>query len=681
MGHGRVTLTRLAWGLRIGPRWEAAVTDTDGDVERVDVTTKRFARVSITVAALAAAYLAAFLLRFEFSIPPGFVETLVVTLPVVVVLKYGLLGIMRANRHSWQHTSLDDAVAVAMAMFAAAALLLGVRLLLGELFPASDVAAVFLIPIGVIGIDLALSVLGLTGLRAVRRLVVERQQQRRLGAVAAQRRRRVLLVGAGRVGSLVVREVAGRPDLRIQLVGFIDDDPGLQRQVVNGLEVLGTTDDLADLIRENDVDEVIITISNIDGATVRRLSDTSREVGAKTSIVPGMHEIVGGQVSISRLRPVAVEDLLGRDAVELDVSSIREYVADRVVLVTGAGGSIGSELSRQLAAFGPSRLVLAEQAENALWEIHRDLEASTPDVELIPAIADVCDRERIEQLFVEHHPAVVFHAAAHKHVPMMETNPSEAVKNNVFGTKVVADLALAYGTERFVLVSTDKAVNPTSIMGMTKRLAERYVRNLAVDHDRCFVSVRFGNVLGSAGSVVPIFEEQIRRGGPITITDPDMRRYFMTIPEASQLVIQAAALGDGGEIFVLDMGEPVRIVDLAQDLIRLSGLQPEVDIAIRYTGVRPGEKLYEELSLHAENASTTKHPKIFTGTSQDPRWSSVDADLRALRELARNGDDEVVRQHLIELIPELKDRPDAAEADVEAPVTPELSRASQSRRV
>jgi len=658
----------------------AARTDTDGDVQRVNVTTKRLVRSSFTVAVLAAAYLVAFLLRFEFSIPPRFVETLVITLPVVVVLKYGLLGLLRANRHSWQHTSLDDIVAVVMAMFAAAALMLSARLLLGELLPGSRVAAVLLIPIGVIGIDLALSVLGLTGLRAVRRLAVERQQQRRFGPIVAQQRRRVLLVGAGRVGSLMVREVAGRPDLRIQLVGFVDDDPGLRRQVVNGLEVLGTSDDLAELILENDVDEVIITISSVDGTTVRRLSDIGREVGATTSIVPGMHEIVGGQVSISRLRPVAVEDLLGRDAVELDVSSIREYVTDRVVLVTGAGGSIGSELSRQLAAFGPRRLVLVEQAENALWQIHRDLEASSRDVELIPAIADICDRERMGQLFVDHQPTVVFHAAAHKHVPMMEANPSEAVKNNVFGTKGVADLALAHGTERFVLVSTDKAVNPTSIMGMTKRLAERYVQHLAVEHHRCFVSVRFGNVLGSAGSVVPIFEEQIRRGGPITITDPDMRRYFMTIPEASQLVIQAVALGDGGEIFVLDMGEPVRIVDLAQDLVRLSGLQPEVDIAIHYTGVRPGEKLYEELSLDAENASTTKHPKIFTGTSREPRWSSVDADLRALRERARNDDNEVVRQHLVELIPELEDRPDAADADVEAPVTPELSHASQARR-
>ena len=621
----------------------------------MSITVKRAARVAITLAVVATAYICAFLLRFELWLRPDVLETFVVTLPIVLVLKYGLLSMLRVNRHSWQHTTLYDIVAVTVAMFAAAAFLLSMRLVLAELFMGSPIAEVFLVPIGVIGIDFALSVFGLAGVRAARRLYVERRAQQRTGAPEGDPRR-ALLVGAGRVGSLVVREVAGRSDLRLELVGFVDDELGLQGQVVNGLEVLGTTDDLPDLIRELDIEEVVITIPNVPGRVVRRITDMVHEVGAPTSIVPGMHEIVGGNVSVSRIRPVALEDLLGREAVDLDVSSIRAEVSNQVVMVTGAGGSIGSELARQLMAFDPGRIVLVEQAENALWAIHRELEMTGAAVDLVPAIADVCDQARMEQLFIHHDPALVFHTAAHKHVPMMESNPSEAVKNNVFGTTVVADLAVASSTERFILVSTDKAVKPGSVMGMTKRVAERYVHHLAVSHDRCFVSVRFGNVLGSAGSVVPIFQEQMRRGGPITITDPAMRRYFMTIPEASQLVVQAAALGEGSEIFVLDMGEPVRIVDLAHDLIRLSGLRPGEDIQIRFTGVRSGEKLFEELALDGENARTTKHPKIFTGTNPEPAWRTVDDDLRELVSTARRGDDDRVRTLLCSLIPELGDR-------------------------
>ena len=322
------------------------------------------------------------------------------------------------------------------------------------------------------------------------------------------------------------------------------------------------------------------------------------------------------------------------------------------MLVTGAGGSIGSELSRQVARFGPARLVLVERFENALFEIHRELTAAFPQVPIEPRVGDVTDAVRMEQIFVETKPDFVLHAAAHKHVPMMEWNPGEAVKNNIGGTRTIADLADRHGVQRFVLVSTDKAVNPTSIMGATKRVAEIYVQALSRRSQTKFVVVRFGNVLGSAGSVIPIFRDQIARGGPVMVTHPEMRRYFMTIPEASQLVMQAGAMGDGGEIFVLDMGEPVRIVDLARDLITLSGLRPEEDIEIRFTGVRPGEKLFEELSTKAEHADKTKHPKIFIGRIKSHLWDEVIAGVNGLCELASDGSIDALRNALTAMIPE-----------------------------
>jgi FlaA1/EpsC-like NDP-sugar epimerase len=385
--------------------------------------------------------------------------------------------------------------------------------------------------------------------------------------------------------------------------------------------------------------------------------------------------LVGGEINLTRIRDVAIEDLLRRETVVLDDAAIATQLRGRVVVVTGAGGSIGSEICRQVCRFGPKQLVLFERSENALFEVHRELREAYPELSIEPCLADVCERERIATLFAIHRPAVVFHAAAHKHVPMMEWNPSEAVKNNALGTRLLADLAHAHGVECFVMISTDKAINPTSVMGATKRVAELYVQALGESSTTRFVTVRFGNVLGSNGSVVPIFKEQIARGGPVTVTHPDMRRYFMTIPEACQLVLEASAMGQGGEIFILDMGEPVKIVDLAKDLIQLSGFG-ENEIEIVFTGVRPGEKLYEELSTAHEHAEKTRHPKILIGKTQAASLEEMQVAMGRLSKVTQSCTRTEVCQALRGIVPEYapttpstySERPPAGESEAPVPV-------------
>jgi FlaA1/EpsC-like NDP-sugar epimerase len=615
---------------------------------------QRRLRDLITLATLAAAYGGAFLIRFELDIPPGYARTLLISLPLVVGLEYGLLRFLMVHRRSWRFTSLWDVVAITEAMLAAGLLLLGTRILLSGLDRQFDLGIQRPIPIGVIAANAALTIIGLVGLRALRRLQHEEAETRQARAARGGRRaRRVVVIGAGRLGTMAVRQLQTRPDLGITAVGFLDDDLRLQRQVIHGVEVLGTRDDLPAVVDERSVDQAIIAISDASGSVVRDLAERCRAVGIEAQILPGFDALLGGQVNITRLRPVRIEDLLRRDPVELDTSSIAQLVRGQSVVVTGAGGSIGAELCRQVGRFGPRRLVLVERAEGALWAIDRELRRRFEDVEVAPALLDVRDGSRVRTLLSVERPSVVFHAAAHKHVPMVELNPGEAVVNNVFGTKAVVDACASLGVPRFVLVSTDKAVNPTSVMGATKRVAERYVQSVAAQTGRPFVSVRFGNVLGSAGSVVPIFEQQIADGGPVTVTHPDMRRYFMTIPEASQLVIQAAALGVGGEVFVLDMGEPVRIVDLAEELIRLSGFEPHADIPIVITGIRPGEKLFEELALDSEHTDATEHPSIAISRTVDGSWSTRDEELADLLAAADHGDAGAIRVQLVQLVPEM----------------------------
>jgi FlaA1/EpsC-like NDP-sugar epimerase len=467
-----------------------------------------------------------------------------------------------------------------------------------------------------------------------------------------ERRRRVLVIGAGDAGEMLMRELTRLYSQRYEPVGFLDDAPAKQNERIHGVPVLGLIHDIEPLVKREKIDEVILAIPSMTGQEIRRVVDLCTPTGVTLRTLPSVDSLIDGRVTVSQLSEVAIEDLLGRAPVVLDAEAIHAVLRGRSVLVTGAGGSIGAELCKQICRFSPKQLILVEQAENSLFEIHRALLAEFPDVKVVPYVADICDTRRVEAIFEAERPKVVFHAAAHKHVPMMESNPGEAIKNNVFGTRKVADAAHRFAVETFVMVSTDKAVNPSSIMGVSKRAAEIYVQALSQRSKTQFVTVRFGNVLGSAGSVIPIFKQQIAAGGPVTVTHPEMQRYFMTIPEACQLILQAGTMGRGGEIFILDMGKPVRIVDLARDLIRLSGYTPDLDIAVAFSGVRPGEKLFEELSIDAEKAQKTRHPKIFVGTFRPYPWAEVEAGLSRLHGLTDGSSPDLVRAAFQQLVPE-----------------------------
>jgi FlaA1/EpsC-like NDP-sugar epimerase len=608
----------------------------------------RFFRQSVQaafdLAVLSAAYWLGFLFRFEFTIPPGWGRAALLGWPYVVVVGYLVLSVLGVPRLSWRYISIRESARIAFAGAMATALLVGLRLA----FPV--MREFVLVPYGVLCMNFFLGFVGLVGVRAVRRIYGELAERKRRSV--GRKRERVLLIGAGQAGLIVSREIVSRPDLALQPVGFLDDDDLKVGMRIGGLPVLGRIDEVADIARLKRVTRVLITIANAPGDQIRAITMRCRAAGLDTKIIPGIYEIVGDHVNLSRIREVAIEDLLGRAPVQLDEAELNASIRGATVMVTGAGGSIGSELCRQIGRYAPARLVLVERFENALFEIHRELVGLYPELAIEPQIGDVTDARRMTQVFRNTRPSVVFHAAAHKHVPMMEANPGEAVKNNIGGTRLIADLADREGVERFVLISTDKAVNPTSVMGATKRVAEIYIQALAQRSSTRFVTVRFGNVLGSNGSVIPIFKQQIAAGGPVTVTHPDMQRYFMTIPEASQLVLQAGAMGNGGEIFILDMGQPVKIVDLARDLITLSGFRPGVDIAIKFAGIRPGEKLFEQLSTDAEHADKTKHPKIFIGRIASAALADVMRGLDAVVGLIDRGDAAQIRAALRALVPE-----------------------------
>jgi FlaA1/EpsC-like NDP-sugar epimerase len=594
----------------------------------------------------------AFQLRFDWRVPPDMLQRFILSCPYVVALQYALLILLGIPRFSWRYVGLREATRI----FGATAIgsgILGTIRLLANTLPVRDVAHYFYLPFGVIAIDLALAIIGTIGVRALRRISTEHAEFRRLRSQEDTKIVPTLLVGAGRGGVMVAKEIAGRPQLGILPLGFIDDDPLKLGSVIHGLRVLGSMIDIGKIARQKGAKQAIIAISNAPGSTVRSISAVCQRAGLRVKVVPGLHQLVGGDVNLIRMRDVAIEDLLRREPVVLDEDAISKDLSGKVVMVSGGGGSIGSEICRQVCRFVPRKLVLVERSENALFEVNRELMDRFPGIEIVPQLADICDASRVADVFARHRPEVVFHAAAHKHVPMMEWNPGEALKNNVFGTQVLADTAQEYGAEAFVMISTDKAVKPASVMGATKRVAELYVQALAESSSTRFVTVRFGNVLGSNGSVVPIFKEQIARGGPVTVTHPDMKRYFMTIPEACQLVLQAATMGKGGEMFILDMGEPIKVVDLAKDLIQLSGFGPD-EIPIVFTGIRPGEKLYEELSIAEEHAEKTRHPKIFIGKTCARSLDQVRVGLASLAFVAHKPSPSAdeVRNALRVLVPE-----------------------------
>ncbi|MGZ8842197.1 MAG: polysaccharide biosynthesis protein [Pyrinomonadaceae bacterium] len=516
------------------------------------------------------------------------------------------------------------------------------------------------VPLSINLMDCMLAFGGTFGLRVLRRGIYEQTKRRRQftngngnGTGNGKKKRPVLLIGAGQAGVMVANEIEGRGDLDLEIKGFVDDDAAkLRRTVVQGHRVLGSTTDLARLVGSMRIDHVILTMAQASRAQIHRIVKICDDIPIKVRTIPGLYEILDGRVEISRIRDVQIEDLLGREAVQLDLNSISRELTRKTVMITGAGGSIGAELARQAERFGPANLLLVERAEFALFEIDHELRRAHPDLSIVPLVGDIGDACRMREIFNLYRPQVVIHAAAHKHVPLMESNSAEAVKNNILNTRLLAELAGDFKAEVFVLVSTDKAVRPTSIMGASKRVAELVVQDLNHRYQTRFVAVRFGNVIGSAGSVIPIFRRQIQQGGPVTITDKRMMRYFMTIPEAAQLVLQASAIAKGGEVFILHMGEPVRIMDLAETLITLSGLKPHEDITIVETGIRPGEKLYEELRFESEETVATSHPKIFINKLTTLQSATVQMALKTLTELARDRDELRLRIFLNNLLPE-----------------------------
>ncbi|MFZ4856361.1 MAG: polysaccharide biosynthesis protein [Desulfuromonadaceae bacterium] len=469
--------------------------------------------------------------------------------------------------------------------------------------------------------------------------------------------RRTLIVGAGDAGNMLLREMNKQRISPYKIVGFIDDAPDKQHMRLHGVEVLGTTARLPEIITAHAIEKVIIAVPSAGAAFVRSLVKSCQETGVKVKIIPGLSEIISGDVKVTHIRDVAIEDLLGRMSVALDDVAIRKYLKGMRVLVSGAAGSIGSEICRQAAAYAPAMLVLLDSAETPLFFIEQELRAHFPDLRIVAILCDVRSQKRLDQIFNETMPEVVFHAAAYKHVPMLEQNPSEAVLCNVIGSMNMATASQQAGVHNFVLISSDKAVNPTNVMGTSKRVAEKFIQALSEGSKTRFSTVRFGNVLGSNGSVIPIFMEQIRAGGPLTITHPEITRFFMTIPEASQLVLQSACYGEGGEIFVLDMGEPVRIVELAEELVRLSGLIPHTDIEFVYTGLRPGEKLYEELFFRGENILSTPHEKIHVMSPVHQDYEQLCVQLRRLLDAASENDTTTLIALLQEIVPEYTPTP------------------------
>ncbi|MCA1590914.1 MAG: polysaccharide biosynthesis protein [Acidobacteria bacterium] len=522
------------------------------------------------VAILCAAFFVAYLPAVNIQIGEFYLQTALSQVPFVVLVQFSSLFLVGAYSILWRYVSIEDVKVFLKAALISGGILIAFRFLL--IF--SDFK-LWQVPISVILIDTAFAFGGLLGLRVLRRFLYEVTEKNRPFAGRRKiKRKPALLVGAGRMGAMLAKEISGRADSELMILGFVDDDPRKKGGSVGGYKVLGTAGDLARLVGEMNVEQVVIAFDRAGGKEIRHLLEICRAIPVRAQIMPGLDEIATGRVSVNRLRDIEIEDLLGREPVTLDDQNLHVFLTNRVVMVTGAGGSIGSELVRQILTYRPKQILLVERA---------------------------------------YRPEVIFHAAAHKHVPLMEQNAAEAIKNNVLATRCVALLAGEFGVRDFVLISTDKAVNPTSVMGASKRIAEIVVQDMNRACSTKYVAVRFGNVLGSAGSVVPIFREQIKKGEAVTVTDPQMTRYFMTIPEAAQLVLQAGALGEGGEILILDMGEPVRILDLAEDMIRLSGLTPYEDIDIVFTGVRQGEKLFEELEITGESLVKTRHPKIFVG--------------------------------------------------------------------
>jgi FlaA1/EpsC-like NDP-sugar epimerase len=592
----------------------------------------------------------AFLLANNMQFRRGWVtEQYPVLLLVFVITKLIIFGLFKQYRGWWRYVGISDLTGILRASLVST---LTIVILWFSLLNASALRqrlqAMTEIDQGVFMADMFVTILLLAGLRMIIRLYYEEFR-----TVEGSRLTRFLIVGAGDAGEGLLREIHRMAVAQYEVIGFVDDDHAKQGISIHGIQVLGTVEELSEICENRNIKEIAIAMPSATHQQLRRVVQICEGAKIRFRTVPSITDIASGKYSVSQIRDVDISDLLGRDVIELSLDMIESFVRDKVLLVTGAGGSIGSEMCRQVCNFSPKKLLLVEQAENPLFFIERELRRRFPQVPMEAIICDITDQRRVEEVFQKYKPQVVIHAAAHKHVPLMETNPGEGIKNNVVGTRTVANASDKFGATNFVMISTDKAVNPTSLMGSSKRIAEMYIQDLNRTSKTDFVTVRFGNVLGSTGSVVPIFKKQIAAGGPVTVTHPEMKRYFMTIPEASQLVLQAATMGKGGEIFVLDMGEPVKIVDLAKELITLSGFKPGEDIEIAFSGLRPGEKLFEELSIKGENMQPTRHPKIGVWENIPADREKLYADIDELVALAKQQQDyDKIVEKVKQLIPE-----------------------------
>jgi len=590
---------------------------------------------------IAASLLMAFLIRFDGSPARAYWHQFLCMLPIFAGLRLLANWVCGVYTRLWRYTGLAEVIEIGVAILSGTTIVMIARAI-GLLSVGK-----FQLSYGIILIEPVLSFMLIVSARVVRRLQTEHRQRRHWRQPV---RKRALVVGAGDAGQMVGKELSLRLDLGTDVVGFVDDDLLKVGKRIGSATVFGTTKDLLKLVDNLFIDQVIIAIPSAPPAEIRRIVEVCREAEVEARILPGLFELIDGRVSVNQLRTISLEDLLGREPVQLDNASIAHYIEGKRVLITGAGGSIGSELCRQIMKFQPAEMLLLGRGENSIFNILEELRRRPEPVKLTSLIADIRDYNRLYHIFTDHKPQVVFHAAAHKHVPLMECNVSEAVKNNIAGTRNLAELANEFGTENFVAVSTDKAVNPTSIMGASKRVAELIVQDIARKSKTNFGAVRFGNVLDSRGSVIPTWKKQIELGGPVTVTDPETTRYFMLIPEAVQLIIQAGALGANGDIFVLDMGDPVKILDLANDLIRLSGLRPGDDIEIKFIGLRPGEKKYEELLTAEEGLTATRHKKIFVGKPQNIDTELLARELKKLSEAADLEDEAAIRAGLEKLV-------------------------------
>lgn len=592
------------------------------------------------------ALVASIWLKFD-SLTPAHTQYLLFVIPILMPIGLAVFWLFGLYNRTMRFISLPDMIAVffAVSCFSVVKLL---SIYFREGFP--SLSSVF-------AIDWMLCLIMLGAVRITPRLLlsfIEISPLRNMLFTKTDKAyKRVLVVGAGQGGETIIREIRRNMNLPIEVVGLVDDDPTKLNQIMLGVRVLGATEDLSKIVAEHAVDEIIIAIPSAGGSDLRRIVQQCQNTKVRFKTLPGLQDIISGKLAHLQLRDIAIEDLLRRAPSEINISEIAAYLTGKNVIITGAGGSIGSEICRQILPFQPKALLLLGHGENSIFNIHQELQRNPAlgNTKLIPIITDIQDYDKLLKLFKSYKIHIVFHAAAHKHVPLMELNPEEAVKNNVIGTKNIVEVSHLTKIERFVMISTDKAVNPTSVMGASKRVAEKILKCYARRSSTRFVAVRFGNVLGSRGSVIPMFKQQIENGGPVTITHPNMIRYFMTIPEASKLVIQAGAYGKGGEVFILDMGEPVRIVDLAEDLIRLTGLEVGRDIEIKFTGVRPGEKLYEELLTASEGITATRNSKIFIAKPEEVNEQVLLDQIKNLVEAAHSANAASVIKCFKDIVP------------------------------